>query len=116
MYKRAAQAKKKVAMARAKAVRSLYRLVKKPLILPRTMSAFTVVFTSVVKCAGWSNAEANRVLAFIAGIFLLSAPWRSWLCLTGWQCQLCEGSPSSGTDIAPDGIAGPTGGIDGQVG
>src|SRR6266568_8124193 len=68
MYRSAAQPKKKVAIARAKAVRSLYRLLKKPLMLPRTMSAFTAVFASVVNCDGWRNAVANRVLAFIAGI------------------------------------------------
>src|SRR5260221_8112937 len=52
MYKSAAQAKKKVAIARAKTVRSLYRLVKKPAMLPSTMSAFQVACTRFVNCAG----------------------------------------------------------------
>src|SRR5260370_24726594 len=116
MYKSAAQQKKKVAMARAKAVRSLYRLVKKPLMLPRTMSVFTVAFTREMNCAGCSSAVAIRVLVCIAGVLLLSTRWHSWVCLTGWRCRLRKGYPGTGADIAPDGIAGPAGGIDGQIG
>src|SRR6266852_352905 len=116
MYKSAAQPKKKVAMARAKAVRSLYRLLKKPLMLPRTMSVFTVAFTREMNCAGCSSAVAIRVLVCIAGVLLLSTRWHSWVCLTGWRCRLRKGYPGTGADIAPDGIAGPAGGIDGQIG
>src|SRR5712692_2498322 len=116
MYKSAAQPKKKVAMARAKAVRSLYRLVKKPLMLPRTMSVFTVAFTREMNCAGCSSAVAIRVLVCIAGVLLLSPRWHSWVCLTGWRCRLRKGYPGTGADIAPNGIAGPAGGIDGQIG
>src|SRR6266581_7994031 len=116
MYRSAAQPKKKVAMATAKAVRSLYRLLKKPLILPSTMSAFTVVLTSVATCPGCSSAAANRVLMFIASVMLLSARWRLWLCLTELWYYLWAGCPRAGTDIAPDAVSGPHGGIDGQIG
>jgi len=62
MYKSAAQAKKKVAIARAKAVRSLYRLVKKPVMLPRMTSVFQPAFSRVVTCSGCSSAVANSVV------------------------------------------------------
>src|SRR5207248_1952823 len=65
MYRSAAQAKKKVAMASAKAVRSLYRLVKKPATLPSTRSAFQAACTRAANCAGWSSAAANKVLMWI---------------------------------------------------
>src|SRR2546429_9939037 len=68
MYRSAAQPKKRVAMATAKAVRSLYRLPKKPLILPKTMSAFTAVFTSLAICDGGNKAVADKVVALIAGV------------------------------------------------
>src|SRR6266567_6541978 len=64
MYKSAAQAKKKVAMANAKAVRSLYRLVKKPLILPSTRRTFQATRTRDANGTSWSRSVANKV--FIA--------------------------------------------------
>src|SRR5258708_38323111 len=73
MYKSAAQAKKKVAIARAKTVRSLYRLVKKPAMLPSTMSAFQVAFTRFVNCVGCSSAVANRVLICMMSLSFLLA-------------------------------------------
>src|SRR5205823_8411684 len=71
MYRSAAQAKKKVAMARAKAVRSLYRLVKKPLMLASTSSVFQVAFTRATNCAGWSSAAVVIVLRCMIDVFLL---------------------------------------------
>src|SRR5207245_6888462 len=68
MYSSAAQAKKKVAIARAKAVRSLYRLVKKPVMLPRMTSVFQLAFTRVVNCAEGSSAVAYRIFVIIGGI------------------------------------------------
>src|SRR5258708_9684212 len=65
MCSSAAQAKKKLAIARAKAVRSLYRLVKKPVMLPRMTSVFQLAFTRFVTCSGWSSAVANSVLGCI---------------------------------------------------
>src|SRR6266567_7322656 len=62
MYRSAAQAKKKVAMASAKAVRSLYRLVKKPLMLASTSSVFQVVCIRAANCVGWSSAAVLIVL------------------------------------------------------
>src|SRR5258708_10046227 len=67
-------------------------------------------------CIVASSAVAIRVLVCIAGVLLLSTGWHSSVYLTGWRCRLRKGYPGTGADIAPDGIPGPAGGIDGQIG
>src|SRR5260221_7152642 len=86
MYSSAAQAKKKVAIARAKAVRSLYRLVKKPVMLPRMTSIFQLALTRVVNCAGCSSAMAYRIFVVIRGI----SPFRARARMAG-SLQLAGG-------------------------